>query len=57
MNRLLVLGAALVFIGGFAFLTLSEIAKEGITAAGVLSILILVLLSVGILGALRHPPG
>jgi hypothetical protein len=56
MTRLLVLGAALVFIGGFAFLTVSAISERGITAAGVLSIFILVLLAVGILGALRHPP-
>jgi hypothetical protein len=56
MTRLLVLGAALVFIGGFAILTVSAISEQGITVAGVLSILILVLLAVGILGALRHPP-
>jgi hypothetical protein len=56
MTRLLVLGAALVFIGGFAFLTVSAISEQGITAAGVLSISILVLLAVGIVGALRNPP-
>ena len=56
MTRLLVLAAALVFIGGFAFLTVSAISEQGITAAGVLSIFILILLAVGILGALRNPP-
>jgi hypothetical protein len=56
MTRLLVLSAALLFILGFAFLTISAIAAEGLTVAGVLSILILVVLGVGIVGALRHPP-
>jgi uncharacterized membrane protein len=56
MSRLLVLAAALVFIGGFAFLTISAISEQGITFAGVLSILILIMLAVGILGALRNPP-
>jgi hypothetical protein len=56
MTRLLVLAAALVFIGGFAFLTFSAISAQGITVAGALSILILLLLAVGILGALRNPP-
>jgi len=43
MTRLLVLGTVLVFIAGFGFATL-------------LSIFILVLLAVGIVGALRNPP-
>ena len=56
MTRLLVLAAALLFIVGFAFLTIHAISEQGLTGAGVISILILVLLAVGILGALRHPP-
>jgi hypothetical protein len=57
MTRLAVLALALVFIAGFAFLTLTVILKEGgITVASGLSILIVVLLSVGIVGALRNPP-
>ncbi|HLM86144.1 MAG TPA: hypothetical protein VK272_08165 [Solirubrobacteraceae bacterium] len=56
MNRLLVLGAALVFIAGFAFLTFAAIVHQGFSAASVLSIFILVLLGVGIVGALRNPP-
>ncbi len=56
MTRLLVLGAALVFIAGFAFLTVRAIAEQGFTVAGGLSIFILVLLGVGIIGALRNPP-
>jgi len=56
MRRTAVLAAVLVFIAGFAFLTLASIVEQGLTVAAVLSILILVLLSVGIVGALRNPP-
>jgi hypothetical protein len=56
MTRLLVLGTVLVFIAGFAFLTVTAISKEGVDFATLLSIFILVLLAVGIVGALRNPP-
>jgi hypothetical protein len=57
MNRRnAVLAAVLVFIAGFAFLTFASIAEQGLTVAGVLSILILLLLTIGIVGALRNPP-
>jgi hypothetical protein len=57
MTRLVVLAMALLFIAGFAFLTATVIIKQGgITAASLLSILIVVLLAVGIVGALRNPP-
>jgi hypothetical protein len=56
MTRLAVLLGALVFIVGFAGLTIISISEQGLTAAGVLSIFILVLLAVGIIGAMRTPP-
>ena len=57
MTRLAVLALALVFIAGFAFLTVSVIVKEGgITFASGLSVLIVLFLAVGIVGALRNPP-
>jgi hypothetical protein len=56
MTRLAVLAAVLVFIAGFAFLTYAAILKDGLTFATLLSIFILVLLAVGIVGALRNPP-
>jgi hypothetical protein len=56
MRRLLVLAAALVFIAGFAFLTFVAAAEQGFTLAGALSVFILVLLGVGIVGALLNPP-
>ena len=57
MTRLLVLCVALVFIAGFAFLTyVSVVEQGGISLASVLSVFILVLLAVGVVGALRNPP-
>jgi hypothetical protein len=56
MTRLAVLGAALVFIAGFAFLTFTVVLERGIEVLTVLSVAILVLLAVGIVGALRNPP-
>ena len=56
MRRNLVLGAALVFIAGFAFLTFVAVTEQGFTLASLLSVLILLLLVVGIVGALRNPP-
>lgn len=56
MRRVAVLGLALVFIAGFAVLTLGTIVEYGLTPATLLSLLILVLLAVGIVGALRNPP-
>jgi hypothetical protein len=56
MTRLVVLGTALVFIVGFAFLTLVSVSEQGFSLASALSVFILVLLGVGIVGALRNPP-
>jgi hypothetical protein len=56
MTRLAVLGAALVFIAGFAFLTFAAVVEEGFSVASALSVFIVVLLAVGIVGALRNPP-
>lgn len=56
MTRVAVLALALAFILGFAFLTIGGIAQYGLTAEGVLSVIVLVILTVGIIGALRNPP-
>jgi FtsH-binding integral membrane protein len=56
VRRVLVFGAALLFIAGFAALTLIATAEQGFSAASLVSVLILVLLGVGIVGALRNPP-
>jgi quinol-cytochrome oxidoreductase complex cytochrome b subunit len=56
MRRQLVLGAALAFIAGFAFLTVAAAIEQGVTVATVLSVFILALLAIGIVGALRNRP-
>ncbi len=56
MRRNAALLAALVFIAGFAFLTLAAAIEQGVTVATVISVFILLLLTVGIVGALRNPP-
>jgi hypothetical protein len=56
MRRIFVLGAVLVFIAGFAFLTVAAIIEQGFTIASLLSVLILAMLAIGIVGALRNPP-
>jgi hypothetical protein len=56
MTRLLVLAATAIFVGGFAFLTLSALSQQGFTLASGISIFVLVLLAVGIVGALLNPP-
>jgi len=57
VTRLLILATALLFIVFFAFLTISVIAREGLSLAGLLSIFILALFGIGVVGALRNPPG
>jgi hypothetical protein len=56
MTRLVVLGVALLFIAGFAFLTFASVVEQGFTLGSLVAVLILVLLAVGIIGALRNPP-
>ena len=57
MTRTLVLGASLGIICLLAFLTVSVALSEGIDILVVISLIILVLLGVGVLGALTTPPG
>ncbi len=57
MTRVGVLAVALAFILGFAFLTIAGIQQYGINVQSVLSVIVLLVLTVGIVGALRNPPG
>jgi hypothetical protein len=56
MTRLVVLVVVLIFIAGFAFLTVAAIIEQGVTVASFISAFILLLLGIGIVGALLHPP-
>ena len=54
--RAAVLLAAVLFIVLMGYLTIADFARQGVTVVGVLAVVILLLLSIGILGALRNPP-
>jgi len=56
MKRLLVLSAAVLFIGGFAALTVRAVIERGVNVFSFVSVFIVVLLAVGVIGALLHPP-
>ena len=56
MTRLAILVVAVLFIFGFAGLTVSTISTQGLTLGGVVAVFIIVLMLVGIVGALRNPP-
>lgn len=56
MTRLLVLAVVLLFVVGFAALTIAAAAEQGVTLATLVSLVVLVLLAVGVIGALRNPP-
>lgn len=57
MTRVVVLAVALAFIAGFALLTIAGIRHAGLGIESVVSLIVLALLVVGIVGALRNPPG
>jgi len=54
--RTLVLTIALLFIALLATLTVIDLVHYGVTVLGVVAVLIVVLFSIGIVGALRTPP-
>jgi hypothetical protein len=56
MERKVMLGLTLAFIGLLTFLTIKEIATRGFSVLEALSLLVLALFGFGIVGALRHPP-
>lgn len=57
MTRTIVLAVALAFIVGFAMLTIAGIRHAGFGIESIVSLGVLALLVVGIVGALRNPPG
>lgn len=56
MQRNIVLGAALAFIGFLAYLTVRAAVTDGISGLLIVSILLLAVLGFGVLGALTTPP-
>ena len=53
--RAIVFTAALLFIVGLALLTVLYIKNSGVTAVGVVGIILVVVVAVGVVGALLHP--
>jgi hypothetical protein len=54
--RQAVITVALLFIAVFAVLTVRDIQTHGVTPVDILAIIVLVLFTTGIVGALLHPP-
>ena len=54
--RQVILIVALLFIGAFAALTVSDIVNNGFNPLDIVAVLILGLFTTGIVGALMNPP-
>jgi hypothetical protein len=54
--RIVVFTVAIVFICAMGLLTALYFKNNGVTAAGVIGVVVLVVFGVGIIGALLHPP-
>ena len=54
--RQLVLLIALLFTGLLIYLTAVDFKRNGVTAAGILAVIVIVLFAVGIIGALLRSP-
>jgi hypothetical protein len=54
--RLLVLTIALLFVGALGALTVRDIHTHGLTPVSVLAVIIVVVFTIGVIGALLHPP-
>ena len=54
--RFVVFALALVFVISMAALTVIDISNNGITGLGVVGIFVVVVVGVGVIGALTEPP-
>ncbi len=54
--RLVVLTISLLFVTALGVLTVRDIHTHGLTPVGFLAVVIVVLFTTGIIGALLHPP-
>ena len=54
--RIVILAFGLVFCAGFAFMTLSVASDSGFDIFTVVSLLIVVMITAGLIGAIRNPP-
>jgi hypothetical protein len=54
--RIVVLVLALVFVAAMTVLTVDDFATNGVTGLGVVSVVVVIVVGVGVLGALLSPP-
>jgi hypothetical protein len=54
--RILVFAVAVLFIVGMAVLTALDFEKHGVTGLGIVGLLVVLVVGVGIIGALTEPP-
>jgi len=55
-TRRLILGISLAFVALLVFVTFADAVEEGVSMRTVVSVPIIVLLGVGVIGALAQPP-
>ncbi len=54
--RYVVFAAAILFVGGMALLEVLYLRNNGLTAVGLLGLLVVIVCGVGVLGAFLQPP-
>lgn len=54
--RNVILAVSLVLIAALAFFTVRDLIVNGVTLMGLVSLPIVVILGVGVIGAMAHPP-
>ncbi len=54
--RVIVFAVAVLFIAAMAVLTVLDFANNGVTGLGVVSVGVVLVIGVGIIGAILHPP-
>ena len=56
MTRRVIIGVVLVFTAFFAYLTLSDVAENGVSFLSIVSVGVLALFAIALLGMLSQPP-
>jgi hypothetical protein len=54
--RVIVFAVAVLFIAAMAVLTVLDFANNGVTGLGVVSVGVVLVIGVGVIGAILHPP-
>jgi hypothetical protein len=54
--RVIVFAVAVLFIAAMAVLTVQDFVNNGVTGLGVVSVGVVLVIGVGIIGAILHPP-